>query len=87
MKSHTLALVAALSLAAPSVLAGEPTVASILERYRATRPSPEALSIYRLDWARDLDAAKRRAAAEKRPIVLVVVDNISGGGDIFSGHC
>jgi hypothetical protein len=63
------------------------TADEVRERAAELRPADGALAVYRLDWARDLDAARARAAKERRPLLLLVVENISGGGDLFTGHC
>ena len=57
----------------------------ILERYRALRPVPKDLGMYRLDWADSLDIALKRAAKEKRPVCLIIIH--AKYGDIASGHC
>ena len=58
---------------------------SVLERYADFRPDADALAMYRLDWAESLDEARKRAAREKRPVLLVVIH--AKYGDLASGHC
>jgi hypothetical protein len=57
----------------------------ILARFDAVRPSADELAMYRLDWAASLDNALQRAAAESRPVFLVVIH--AKYGDVTSGHC
>ena len=57
----------------------------IEERFKALRPADRELAIFGLDWESDLEAAKARAAKERRPIFLIVVRN--SYGNMFSGHC
>ncbi len=59
----------------------------VLAKSRAARPSDDALSFYKLDWAKDLADAKARAAKEGRPIFFVAVTNISGPDTFYTGHC
>ena len=59
----------------------------VLDRYKALRPADADLAIYRLDWCPDHARAQERAARENRPLLLISVNNISGGGNIRSGHC
>jgi hypothetical protein len=62
------------------------TARSIYEKALAAKPSAEKLRFFSLDWSSSLSQAKVRAAEEKRPIVLVVVTNITAGCDFFTGH-
>ncbi len=57
----------------------------ILARFDALRPSANELAMYRLDWVDSLDEALQRAAAEGRPVFLVVIH--VKYGDVASGHC
>ena len=57
----------------------------VLEKFDRLRPGDRELAMYRLDWADTLDDALRRAARERRPIVLIVIH--AQYGDIKSGHC
>jgi hypothetical protein len=57
----------------------------ILARFDAIRPSANELAMYRLDWAESLDNALQRAAAERRPVFLIVIH--AKYGDVTSGHC
>lgn len=59
----------------------------ILAAYQAARPSDADLGIYRLDWADSLQAAKTRAAKEKRPIFFVSTMQLKDAGDLRGGHC
>jgi hypothetical protein len=60
-------------------------VQKVLDKYRAARPEPKDLAIFRLDWAPTLKDARARAAREQRPILLMVVTN--SFGNVHSGHC
>ncbi len=60
-------------------------VGRILQKYEAARPKDSEMSIFRLDWARSWKEAKERAAGEKRPILLLTVQNEHGG--LYGGHC
>ncbi len=57
----------------------------ILEKYRAIRPTMDELAMYRLDWEASLSDAQKRATAEGRPIMLIIIH--ARYGDITSGHC
>lgn len=59
----------------------------ILEKYRAARPTDEALGIYRLDWADDLKSALERAKTERRPIFFVATQQLEDAGSLYNGHC
>jgi hypothetical protein len=65
--------------------------AQVAEALRARcaelRPTDDELALHRLDWAADVDEARARASRERRPVLLLTVRNISGGGNIRSGHC
>lgn len=80
-------LFSALGLIAGRAAAVAPAPETVLEGYRALQPDESTLGLYRLDWVRGLEAARLRARQEGRPVLLLVVRNISGGGDVFSGHC
>ncbi len=62
------------------------TARSIYDKALATKPSAEKLRFFSHDWSSSLTQAKVRAAEEKRPIVLIVVTNITAGCDFFTGH-
>lgn len=83
---HVAFLVSMLMTSGPAA-AVAPAPDEILQGYRALYPDESTLGLYRLDWVRGLDAARRRSREEDRPVLLLVVRNISGGGDVFSGHC
>jgi len=57
----------------------------VLDRYERLRPDAGELAMYRLDWSGSLSAARRRAAAEGRPVALVIIH--AKYGNILSGHC
>ena len=60
-------------------------VKSVLDKIQSMRPQAADLALYQLDWMPTLNAAKKKAAKEERPIFLVVVTN--SFGDQYSGHC
>ncbi|MCC6741310.1 MAG: hypothetical protein IT452_19870 [Planctomycetia bacterium] len=68
-----------------SAFAQSPEASSALERFAKLRPGNDDLAMYRLDWAESLAAAEKKAAAEKRPILLVVIH--AKYGDMITGHC
>ena len=77
-----------LSLAVATVSAQAaigPEVSEIKKKFDTFRPPAEQLRVYQLDWAPNLLEAKKRAAKEERPILLVVVRN--SYGNMFTGHC
>jgi hypothetical protein len=78
---------AAVFLAVALARASEPEkeVERIMQDYRAALPSADDLGVFRLDWVATLDEAKRRAADERRPILLLVVTN--SYGNLYTGHC
>jgi hypothetical protein len=80
-------LFSVLASIAGSAAAAAPAPESVLQGYRACYPAAASLGLYSLDWVRGLDAARQRASREGRPILLIVVRNISGGGDVYTGHC
>lgn len=75
----------AASLLALPAFAQSPAAKETLERFRQLRPGDDDLAMYRLDWAPSLEAAQKRAAKEKRPVLLVVIH--AKYGDMISGHC
>ena len=83
----TKAAVFALALAAVTAAAGAQTdeARQTLDRYRELKPTDDELAMYRLDWVNSLEAAKRRAAEESRPILVVAIH--ARYGDLFTGHC
>ncbi|MCE9584616.1 MAG: hypothetical protein K8T20_19165, partial [Planctomycetes bacterium] len=56
-----------------------------LARFTELRPGDDDLAMYRLDWAPGLEEAQKRAAKEKRPVLLVVIH--AKYGDMVTGHC
>lgn len=66
-------------------LAQDEDAKRILARFDTIRPTANELAMYRLNWAESLDDALQRAAAESRPVLLVVIH--AKYGDVFSGHC
>jgi hypothetical protein len=80
-------MTAVLPVAIAAWLLQDPEPDRILDRFRAARPSDDALAFYRLRWAPDLAAAKTLAAKEKRPICFLVITNISASDRFFTGHC
>ena len=81
----TAALALALALAAAPAGAQTDEAGQALDRYRALKPADDELAMYRLDWVGSLDAAKRRAAEENRPILVIAIH--ARYGDMFTGHC
>ena len=67
--------------------AQDPTASRILDKVKDARPAHEDMGFYRLDWARSLPEAKRRARKESRPILFIWLTNKTGPTDFFSGHC
>jgi hypothetical protein len=67
------------------VTAADMDAKRILDRYQALRPQAKDLAMYRLDWAKSLDVAMKRAAKENRPVCLVII--FAKYGDMASGHC
>ncbi|NUN50194.1 MAG: hypothetical protein HUU15_15305 [Candidatus Brocadiae bacterium] len=65
--------------------AQSPAAKKTLDRFEQLRPSDADLAMYRLDWAEDLAEATRRAAKEKRPVLLIVIH--AKYGDMITGHC
>ncbi len=84
MWRNSLCLVSLLAITSISVAQDE-NAKQILARFDALRPSANELAMYRLDWADSLDEALQRAAAEGRPVFLVVIH--AKYGDVASGHC
>lgn len=82
---NLLAAILVVACSTSAKAADRPSVQSVLDEYRAVRPTAKDLAIYELDWAPTLEAAKQRAAKEKRPVLLIVVTN--SFGDMYSGHC
>ena len=68
MTRHLLPTLCSLLLSLSSTSrAGDEDSRSILQEYLLARPTEADLAIYRLDWAPDLEEARRRAAEEGRP--------------------
>ena len=83
--TKTAALIIALALAATPAGAQTDEARRALDHYRTLKPADDELAMYRLDWVSSLEAAKRRAAEENRPILVIAVH--ARYGDLFSGHC
>ncbi len=77
----------AMALAVATTAAGDQTedARQMLDRYRELKPTDDELAMYRLDWVDSLEVAKRRAADENRPILVVAIH--ARYGDLFTGHC
>lgn len=58
---------------------------AILKKVEAARPTKKELALYALDWVDSFEAAKKKAARDRRPILLLYVQNEHGG--LFTGHC
>ena len=75
-----------LALAASTALGQDaPDAGKILDRFESLRPSVSDLAWYQLDWAPSLKDARAKAAADKRPICLLVCLNVYG--NLYTGHC
>ena len=83
--TKTAALTMALALVATQASAQSDDARQVLDHYRALKPNEDDLAMYRLDWVSSLETAKRRAAEEKRPILVIAVH--ARYGDLFTGHC
>lgn len=81
------ALTAALLTLGGMSHAQDAAVARILDKLEKARPAAADMGFYRLDWARSLTEAKRRARKEGRPILFIWLTNKTGPTDFFSGHC
>ena len=77
----------ALTLAVATTVAGAQTEDArlVLDRYRELKPTDDELAMYRLDWVNSLEAAKRLAAKENRPILVFAIH--ARYGNLFTGHC
>ena len=77
----------AIAFAVATTVAGAQTEDArlVLDRYRELKPTDDELAMYRLEWVNSLAAAKRRAAEENRPILVVAIH--ARYGDLFTGHC
>ena len=77
----------AMALAVATTAAGAQTedARQVLDRYRKLKPTDDELAMYRLDWVGSLEAAKRRAVEENRPILVFAIH--ARYGDLFTGHC
>lgn len=64
----------------------DPAVDRIQRQFDSAKPSDKSLAFYSLDWAVNLREAKQRAAAEQRPIFLILNTNITAGTNLYSGH-
>jgi len=87
MKPRMWSLLLALAAlaATTSATAEDAEVGRILARHAQLRPSAAELAMYTLEWAPSLDEALKRAKAESRPILLIVIHALYG--DVISGHC
>lgn len=74
-----------LGLAAAAV-AQPAAVRAIEKKFAEAKPTEAELAFFGLSWECDLAAAKARAKAEGRPIVAVLVHNITASCDFYSGH-
>lgn len=64
-----------------------PSAAEIEAACQAARPRPQELALYELDWVEGIPKAIERTRRERRPLLVLVVRNISGGGNLLTGHC
>jgi hypothetical protein len=78
--------VALMYAGAGQVAAPDAAVVATLQRFADVKPGAEALRFYSLDWVCSLGEAKQRAAAEKRPILVVLNTNITAHCNLYSGH-
>jgi hypothetical protein len=76
----------AILLASASAFARDPAVDRIQRQFDAAKPTDKSLAFYSLDWAVNLREAKQLAAAEQRPIFLILNTNITAGTNLYSGH-
>ena len=83
--TKTTALALALAAVTTAARAQNDEARQVLDRYRELKPTDDELAMYRLDWTNSLEAAKRRAAEENRPILVVAIH--ARYGDLFTGHC
>ena len=60
-------------------------IKKILAKYDSFVPADDELAIFKLDWVKTLKEAKKKAASEGRPILLLSVENEHGG--FYTGHC
>ena len=90
---RTLALVglSALALAAVGLRAthaspdADGPIKKILSKYDSFVPGDGELALFKLDWVKTLKEARKKAASEGRPILLLSVENEHGG--FYTGHC
>lgn len=59
----------------------------ILEKFSRVKPAEKDLAFFAHDWAPSLAGAKARAAKEGRPVFLVVVGNLNGYDNLYTGRC
>ena len=83
--TQTAAIALALAAVTTATRAQTDEARQVLDRYRELKPTDDELAMYRLDWVTSLEAAKRRAAEESRPILVVAIQ--ARYGDLFTGHC
>ena len=83
--TQTAAIALALAALTTATRAQTDEARQVLDRYRELKPTDDELAMYRLDWVNSLEAAKRRAAEESRPILVVAIH--ARYGDLFTGHC
>ena len=83
--TQTAAIALALAAVTTATRAQTDEARQVLDRYRELKPTDDELAMYRLDWVNSLEAAKRRAAEEDRPILVVAIH--ARYGDLFTGHC
>lgn len=73
------------TLLALPALAQSTAARETLDRYTELRPGDDDLAMYRLDWAPTLEEGQKRAAKEKKPLLVVVIH--AKYGDMITGHC
>lgn len=74
------------TIAVSPLYAQEDTAKRIQTRFEKAKPDAKRLAFYSLDWEMSLNDARKRAAKEKRPILIVLNTNITAGVNFFSGH-
>ena len=59
----------------------------VLEKFARVKPGEKDLAFFAHDWAPSLAEAKTRAAKEGRPVFLIVLGNLNGYDNLYTGHC
>jgi len=77
----------ALTLTLGFAFAQDAEVQTVLEKYRAARPTEQELSIWRIDWIPQFAEAREKAGREGRPLLFIWNRNISGPDSLYTGHC